>query len=161
MFFANASTLYVCDEGDGVLVSPPVEGNVADAQSLATAGVQKWVLQNGVWVMQYVLQSGLDIGVPYSVDNYPASLNPATGGCRNMTGRVNGDGTVEIWAITSTISANGDQGADPNKLVKVTDLLAATTLPSGGNGLGTFSTIHGAKAGEVFRGVAFAPSDHP
>lgn len=159
MFFANASTLYVCDEGDGVLVSPPVNGNVADAQSLATAGVQKWVLQNGTWVMLYVLQNGLDVGVPYGVDNYPASLNPATGGCRNMTGRVNGDGTVDIWAITSTISANGDQGADPNKLVKVTDLLSATTPPSAG--LGTFTTIRAAKAGEVFRGVAFAPGNHP
>ena len=161
MFFANASTLYVCDEGDGVLVSPPVNGNVADAQSLATAGVQKWVLQNGTWVMLYVLQNGLDIGVPYGVDNYPAALNPATGGCRNMTGRVNGDGTVEIWAITSTISPNGDQGADPNKLVKVTDLLSATTVPSIGGGIGTFSTIRAAKTGEVFRGVAFAPNDHP
>lgn len=161
MFFANSSTLYVCDEGDGVMVSPPVNGNVADAQSLATAGVQKWVLQNGTWVMLYVLQNGLDIGVPYSVDNYPASLKPATGGCRNMTGRVNGDGTVEIWAITSTISANGDQGADPNKLVKVTDLLSAATQPTSGSGIGTFRTIRAAKAGEVFRGVAFAPTDHP
>lgn len=161
MFFANANTLYVCDEGDGVLVPPAANGNVADAQSLATAGVQKWVLQNGTWAMLYVLQNGLDIGVPYGVDNYPSSLNPATGGCRNMTGRVNGDGTVEIWAITSTISTNGDQGADPNKLVKVTDLLGATTLPNGGDGLGTFRTIRAAKAGEVFRGVAFGPSDHP
>lgn len=161
MFFANANTLYVCDEGDGVLVPPSADGNVADAQSLATAGVQKWVLQNGTWVMLYVLQNGLDIGVPYGVDNYPSSLNPATGGCRNMTGRVNGDGTVDIWAITSTISTNGDQGADPNKLVKVKDLLSAMTLPNGGDGLGTFRTIRAAKAGEVFRGVAFAPSNHP
>ena len=78
-----------------------------------------------------------------------------------MTGRVNGDGTVTIWAITSTLSANGDQGADPNKLVKVTDLLSATTLPaSGGNSLGHFVTIQNAAAGEVLRGVAFAPADH-
>ena len=79
-----------------------------------------------------------------------------------MTGRVNRDGTVTIWAVTSTISANGDQGADPNKLVRVTDLLSATTLPTG-NGfgdhrVGTFETIRSARAGEVFRGVAFAPS---
>jgi hypothetical protein len=120
--------------------------------------VQKWVLQNGTWVMQYVMNNGLDIGFPYSVANYPASLNPATGGCRNMTGKVNDDGTVTIWAITSTISANGDQGADPNKLVRVTDLLSATTLPSGGAGLGKFHTIRAALAGEVFRGVALAPS---
>ena len=41
--------------------------------------------------------------------NYPSSLNPATGGCRNITGRHNHDGTVTIYAITSTISANGDR----------------------------------------------------
>jgi hypothetical protein len=166
MFFANASTLYVCDEGDGALVTPPVNGNVADAQSLATAGVQKWSLVNGTWTMLYVLQNGLNIGVPYSVDHYPASLDPATGGCRNMTGRLNRDGTVTIWAITSTISTNGDQGADPNKLVKVTDVLAATTLPAGDSDhdrddwIGTFQTIRTARAGEVFRGVALAPVDH-
>jgi hypothetical protein len=159
MFFANANTLYVCDEGDGTFVTPPVNGNVADAQSQATAGLQKWVLQNGVWTMVYVLQNGLNIGVQYSVDHYPASIDPATGGCRNIAGRVNHDGTVTIWAITSTVSANGDNGADPNKLVKVTDVISATTPPSGG-WLGTFQTVRSARAGEVFRGVAFAPSDH-
>ena len=165
MFFANSTTLYVCDEGDGVLVPGQIingQPNVADAQTLATAGVQKWVLQNGAWVNIYVLQNGLDIGVPYGVRHYPASLNPATGGCRNMTGRVNRDGTVTIWAVTSTISANGDQGADPNKLVRVTDLLSATTLPTGsGHGddrVGRFEKIRSARAGEVFRGVAFAPT---
>ena len=165
IWFADANTLYVCDEGDGTLVTPAVNGNVADAQSLATAGLQKWSLVNGTWTMLYVLQDGLNIGVPYSVRNYPASLNPATGGCRNITGRHNFDGTVTIYAITSTISANGDQGADPNKLVKVTDLLSATSLPTpDGNpyhSLGHFITLRSAKAGEVFRGVAFAPEDYP
>ena len=157
MFFANANTLYVCDEGDGTFVPPTASGsNVADAQSQATAGLQKWVLQNGVWTMVYVMQSGLNIGVQYSVDHYPASIDPATGGCRNIAGRVNHDGTVTIWAISSTISANGDTGADPNKLVKVTDVISATTAPSGG-WLGTFQTVRSARAGEVFRGVAFAP----
>ncbi len=163
IWFADANTLYVCDEGDGTLVTPPVNGNVADAQSLATAGLQKWSLVNGTWTMLYVLQDGLNIGVPYSVANYPTSLNPATGGCRNIAGRHNHDGTVTIYAITSTISANGDQGADPNKLVKVTDLLSATTLPTSNDGpgwLGHFETIRSARAGEVFRGVAFAPEDH-
>jgi hypothetical protein len=157
MFFANANTLYVCDEGDGTFVPPAASGdNVADAQSQATAGLQKWVLQNGVWTMVYVLQKGLNIGVQYSVDHYPSSIFPATGGCRNITGRVHRDGTVTIWAITSTVSANGDNGADPNKLVKVTDVLSSTTLPTGG-WLGTFQTVRSARAGEVFRGVAFAP----
>ncbi len=131
IWFADANTLYVCDEGDGTYVSPPVNGNVADPQSQATAGLQKWSLVNGTWTMLYVLQNGLNIGVPYSVRNYPAALDPATGGCRNITGRHNGDGTVTIYAITSTISANGDTGADPNKLVKVTDRVSDTTLPAG------------------------------
>ncbi len=166
IWFANATTLYVCDEGDGTLVTPPVNGNVADAQSLATAGLQKWSLVNGTWTMLYVLQDGLNIGVPYGVDNYPPAINPATGGCRNITGQHNHDGTVTIYAITSTISANGDTGADPNKLVKVTDRLDATTLPVGDGDndrddrLGHFVTLRSAKAGEVFRGVAFAPKEH-
>jgi hypothetical protein len=159
MFFANPTTLYVCDEGDGTFVPPAATGaNVADAQSQATAGLQKWVLQNGTWNMVYVLQKGLNIGVQYSIDHYPASIDPATGGCRNIAGRVNRDGTATIWAITSTVSANGDNGADPNKLVKVTDVVSATTLPTGG-WLGTFQTVRSARAGEVFRGVAFAPKN--
>ena len=156
LFFANANTLYVCDEGDGAFVSPPVNGNQASAAAQATAGVQKWILVNGTWHLLYILQNGLNIGVPYSVGNYPS---PATDGCRNITGRVNGSGTVEIYAVTSTVSASGDQGADPNKLVKVTDLLSATTLPTG-EGLGHFETVRSAAAGEVLRGVAFAPTDH-
>jgi hypothetical protein len=104
--------------------------NAADDSELATAGLQKWTLQERSWHLVYTLQDGLDIGVPYSVANYPASLNPATGGCRSLTARVNGDGTVKLYAITSTISTHGDQGADPNKLVTVTDRLNAVSLPA-------------------------------
>lgn len=165
LFFADANTLYVCDEGDGTLVTPAVNGNVASAASQATAGVQKWSFSNGSWHMLYVLQNGLNIGIPYSVANYPTALNPATDGCRNITGRVHRNGTVDIYAITSTVSASGDQGADPNKLVKVTDLLRATTLPTGDGDhdrddrLGRFKTIRSAKSGEVLRGISFAPQD--
>jgi hypothetical protein len=167
IWFANENTLYICDEGDGGLVTPAVNGNVADAASLATAGVQKWSLSSGTWHMDYVLQNGLNIGVPYSVPNYPATLDPATGGCRNIAGHVSRDGVVTIYAVTSTVSASGDQGADPNRLVKVTDRLDATTLPTpkaGGHNedhdsLGHFVIIRSAKAGEVFRGVALAPED--
>ncbi len=130
IWFANTNTLYVCDEGDGMLVSPAVNGNVATPYAQATAGVQKWIFVNGAWQMAYVMNAGLNIGVPYDVDNYPTALNPATGGCRNMTGQHNDDGTVTIYAVTSTVSLSGDQGADPNKLFKVTDKLDATSLPS-------------------------------
>jgi hypothetical protein len=119
---------------------------------------------NGTWQMAYVLQNGLNIGIPYSVDDYPSALNPATDGCRNITGHHNHDGTVTLYAVTSTVSASGDQGADPNLLVKVTDDLDATTLPTGGDAddddcLGHFKIIRRAKAGEVLRGVVFAPRD--
>jgi hypothetical protein len=165
IWFADAKTLYVCDEGDGVLVSPAVSGNVADAASQATAGVQKWSLVNGSWRLLYILQDGLNIGIPYSVPNYPAALSPATDGCRNLTGKVHHDGTVDIYAVTSTVSASGDQGADPNRLVKVRDRLKATALPQGDGDhdrddrFGRFVTIRSAQAGEVLRGVAFAPRD--
>lgn len=165
IWFADATTLYVCDEGDGMLVTPPVKGNVATTATQATAGVQKWRFANGSWHLLYVLQDGLDIGLPYSVANYPASLNPATDGCRNLTGRVRENGTVEIFAVTSTVSANGDQGADPNKLVKVVDVLRAIDLPhSVGDDdrespIGRFVTLRAAQAGEVLRGVALAPNE--
>src|SRR6266853_1179443 len=162
IFFANANTLYACDEGDGGLVAPRVvngQTNVADDSELATAGLQKRTLQGGTWHLVYTLQDGLQIGVPYSITNYPSSLNPATGGCRNLTGRVNGDGTVNLYAITSTISSNGDQGADPNELVTVTDRLNAVNLPaSNSNGWGHFTTLRTAQAGEVLRGISFAPA---
>jgi hypothetical protein len=165
LFFANASTLYVCDEGDGTLVNPAVNGNVATPLAQTTAGLQKWTLSSGTWTLAYVLNSGLNIGVPYSIPNYPTAINPATDGCRNLTGRVHHDGTVTLYAVTSTVSLSGDQGADPNKLVKVTDVLDATTLPLAGRDrdgapLGQFVTVRSAKSGEVLRGIDWAPSDH-
>jgi hypothetical protein len=66
---------------------------------------------------------------------------------------VNGDGTVTIWGVTSTVSGNGDQGADPNKLVVITDNLAATSLPA----TESFTTIRTAGVLEVLRGVSFTP----
>jgi hypothetical protein len=102
--------------------------------------------------------------VPYSVPSYPTALNPATGGCRHITGRINGDGTVTIYATTSTISSSGDQGADPNKLVRATDMLSSTTLPLPGRSrdgakLGKFTILRTASSGEVFRGLDWAPTE--
>lgn len=146
LFFANPTTLYVADEGDGT---------AADAASSPNAGLQKWILSNGTWSRAYVMQKGLNLGQPYSVANYPTTLNPATDGLRNITGRVNTDGTVTIWAVTSTISASGDQGADPNKLLMITDVLANTNPALAASE--TFSDIRDAQYGEVLRGVSFTP----
>jgi hypothetical protein len=158
LWFANDHTLYVADEGDGVY---------KNAAAQAAAGLQKWVLDDAAktWKHVYTLQAGLSLGVTYTVKNYPTGINaatgllwsPATDGLRNITGRVNRDGTVSIWAITSTVSGSGDQGADPNKLVMVTDRLADTTLPAGAH----FTTLRTARSGEVLRGVSFTPgTDH-
>ncbi len=147
IWFANATTLYVADEGDGAL---------ADAAGSTTAGLQKWILSSGTWKMAYVLQNGLNLGQPYSIANYPAALNPATAGLRNITGTVNSNGTVIIYGVTSTVSTNGDQGADPNKLVSITDTLANTTAASASTE--TFTTLRTAVAGEILRGISLAPS---
>ncbi|SPE42171.1 Glycerophosphoryl diester phosphodiesterase (modular protein) [Candidatus Sulfopaludibacter sp. SbA3] len=144
LFFANATTLYVADEGDGT---------TANAATSTTAGLQKWILSKGVWTRAYVLQNGLNLGQPYTVTNYPTALNPATDGLRNIAGKVNSDGTVTIWAITSTVSANGDQGADPNKLVTITDVVANTSAAASEQ----FTTLRTANAGEVLRGVSLTP----
>jgi hypothetical protein len=71
-------------------------------------------------------------------------------GLRNLTGRVNGDGTVTLWAATSTKSASADNGADPNKVVQITDQIAATQA-----GSQSFTTVAGPVYGTVFRGVGF------
>jgi hypothetical protein len=160
VWFANADTLYVADEGNGDTTFSDGSFTVAAGQS--TAGLQKWVFNTTTqtWKLAYTLQSGLELGAPYDVAGYPTGNNsatglpwaPATDGLRNITGRVNGDGTVSIWGVTSTVSGSGDQGADPNRLVEVTDSLAATS-----SGTERFTTIDRAGFGEVLRGVSFTP----
>jgi hypothetical protein len=158
IWFANPDTLYVADEGNGTNTYSAGMYTAAAAQT--TAGLQKWVFSSGSWKLAYTLQNGLNLGTPYTVSGYPSGNNPATGlpwapatdGLRNITGRVNANGTATIWAVTSTVSGNGDQGADPNKLVAVTDTLAATSPDSE-----TFGPVDAAGSGEVLRGVSFTP----
>jgi hypothetical protein len=163
VWFADAKTLYVSDEGNGTTTFDPVSGKYTAAASQTGAGLQKWVFDAGLgaWKLAYVLQAGLNLGVPYTVKDYPTGQNPKTGlpwapaadGLRNIMGRVNRDGTATIWGITSTVSGDGDQGADPNQLVMIRDNLAATSLPAGES----FSAIRTARFGEVLRGVSFTP----
>jgi hypothetical protein len=161
VWFANANTLYVTDEGNGD--NTYSNGLYTVAAASTTAGLQKWIFDStsGQWNLAYVLQSGLQLGVPYTVTGYPTGNNSATGlpwspgtdGLRNLTGVVNGDGTVTIYAVTSTVSGNGDQGADPNQVVVITDQLNATRLPPSES----FATFATANNFEVLRGVSFTP----
>jgi hypothetical protein len=163
LWFANATTLYVTDEGNGTNTYNASTQTYTAAATQTTAGLQKWVFDSsaGAWKLAYVLSAGLDLGTPYTVRDYPTGNNaatnlpwaPSTDGLRNLTGRVNRDGTVTIWAITSTVSGSGDQGADPNRLVAITDKLAATSLPADES----FVTLQTARFAEVLRGVSFTP----
>ena len=174
LWFANPTTLYVADEGAGDNTYDATTNTYSAAAASVTAGLQKWSFNSstGSWQLDYVLQNGLDLGTPYSVapdrqgDQYPTGLNntdsgtglpwaPATDGLRGLTGRVNRNGTVSLWAVTSTVSGAGDQGADPNKLVEITDNLAATTASQ--VTYERFHTVIRATYGQVVRGVAFTP----
>ncbi len=145
VFFADRATMYLTDEGSG---------NTTDATT--HAGLEKWSLVNGSWKLDYVLTKGLfttDTGLTGEDGPYP---DVTTAGLRNLTGVVNKTGTVTLWATTSTKSSSTDNGADPNKLVKITDILCAKTL-SGPVTTETFTTVAGPNYGRVYRGVVYAP----
>ena len=150
LFFANSTTLYVTDEGSGDSV---------DAST--NAGLEKWSLLKGVWKLDYTLQGGL-IGQTYTVSGVNGGMpgtwpTVTTVGLRDLAGRVNANGTVTLWAATATSSASGDNGADPNEIVQITDSLGATTLP----GSEEFSVLDGPEYGLRYGGVAYAAVPEP
>jgi hypothetical protein len=161
IWFAGPRTLYLADEGSGD--NTFAAGTYTNAASSTTAGLQKWVFDpsSDSWKLAYTLQSGLNLGQPYTVAGYPIGDNavtglpwaPATDGLRNITGRVHRDGTATIWAVTSTVSGSGDQGADPNQLVAITDRLSATA-PAGAE---SFQTVLAPRYAQVVRGVSMTP----
>jgi hypothetical protein len=162
IWFADERTVYIADEGDGYTGGDDLYTHAAAQTS---AGLQKWVLDTGsnTWKLVYTLQTGLDLGTPYTVLGYPSGNNPvtklpwapATDGLRNITGRVNGNGSVTIWAITSTVSGNGDTGADPNRLVRINDSLDNTDPTRAAQE--KFTIVRAARFSEVLRGVSFTP----
>jgi hypothetical protein len=166
MWFANDHTLYVADEGAGDNTFANGQYVNATATAQPNAGLEKWVFDPTMqqWNLAYTLQTGLDLGQPYMVPGYPTGLNtgpggtggpwsPANDGLRALTGRVGRDGIATIWAVTSTVSGGGDNGADPDKLVAIEDRLDATTPAPWQR----FRAVRTAKFGQVLRGVSFTP----
>jgi len=159
LWFANADTLYVGDEGDGIL------GDAGNTTADPYAGLEKWSFNGTIWHLDYILTAGLNLGTNYTVANgssgqvYPTSLDPANDGLRGITGEVNGNGTVTIYGVTSTVSTLADEGADPNELVSITDNLADANITQASGE--DFSTLQGGTYGEVLRGVSFAPVPEP
>ncbi len=68
-----------------------------------------------------------------------------------MTGKVVG-GEVELFATNATL---GD--LDPTYLYGISDLLSATSLPTGEK----FTELYAAGSDQILRGVAFAPVPEP
>jgi hypothetical protein len=109
------------------------------------------------WKLDYTLTGAL-IGSSYSI---PGFGTVTTDGLRDITGIVNADGTVTIYGLTATYDniPNMDNGADPNEVVQITDLLADTssTPPPGED----FSVFAGPVYGTVYRGVTLTPVPEP
>ena len=173
LWFADATTLYVADEGDGVNTYDPNSNSYTDAAGPTnTGGLQKWIFNSSTqtWQLAYTLTTGLNLGTPYTVAGFPTGYNngtdgtnlpwaPATDGLRNIIGTIVGNRiqgySVVIWAVSSTVSGNGDQGADPNKLYLITDRLSNTSAAVAAHE--TFTDLRDAANGEVLRGVSFTP----
>jgi hypothetical protein len=161
MWFANSTTLYVADEGSGASTDFG-----ADPTTQA-GGLDKYSLVNGVWQLDYELKGSL-IGSSYTVNGSGAvcgglsacGLTTTTDGLRNLTGQVNANGTVTLYAVTSTEgSVLGDAGADPNEVVSITDTLGDTTASQAA--AENFNVLDTAALGQVYRGVALAPVPIP
>jgi hypothetical protein len=153
LWFANATTLFVADEGDGVRLG--VAG-----KTTSFAGLQQWTLSGGTWSKLATFQQGLIDQAAYSLidpSNGRSYWNVKTDGLRNITGRINGDGTYTIYATTSTVSSETthDLGADPNEIVSITVGASSTAANT------SFTVVNTAAFGERFGGVVLTPVPEP
>ena len=143
MWFADANTVFVADEGDGVRLG--VSGKVT-----TFAGLAEYKLVGGTWNRVAIFQSGL-----LDQATYKAGMpwNVKTDGLRNIAGKANADGSITVYATTSTVSdeLTHDLGADPNQLISIT--IGANSTPANTS----FAVLQTAAAGERLGGVAIAP----
>lgn len=135
LWFGDASTLFVADEGDGTKT-----GGV-------NAGLGEFKLQGGTWHKVATFASGLTDQASY---RQGLGWDIFTDGLRNLTGMKNVDGSFQLWATTATTASDTahDLGADPNELVTIT--INADVSAS------AFNVLEVAAAGERLGGVAIA-----
>ena len=143
IWFADANTVFVADEGDGV--------KLGESGKVTTfAGLSEYKLVDGVWKAGAPFQGGL-LDQPVYRQGLPWNIK--TDGLRNLAGKVNADGSFTIFATTSTVSDElvHDAGADPNQLVSITIGANSTAANT------SFTVLQTAAAGERFGGVAIVP----
>ena len=147
LWFGDATTLFVADEGDGVRLG--VAG-----KNTTFAGLQEWKFGNGLWSLFQIFQSGL-VGEAYRPSGLAWQVEED--GLRNIAGQVNADGSYTIFGTTSTVSdeLTHDLGADPNELVSITIGAGSTNANT------AFTVLDTAVAGERFGGVAITPVPEP
>ena len=141
-FFASPDVLYVADSGQ------PKNGN-ANKAALGAGGLQKWVLTDGVWTLDYVLYAGLDL-VNNAGADFSTPTAPGVAGLFGLTGEVVG-GQVELFA-----TSYGLNELSPSYLYEISDTLADTTSAEASGE--TFTTLYSAPDDVSIRGVAFAPA---
>ena len=148
IWFANSTTMFVADEGDGVRMG--VAGKVT-----TFAGLQEWTLgTNGIWSNTQTFQQGL---LGKSATPSGMTWLVQQDGLRNITGQTNADGSFTIYGTTSTVSneLTHDLGADPNEVVSITVGANSTAANT------SFTVLQTAVAGQRFGGLAIAPVPEP
>ncbi|MBY0312530.1 MAG: hypothetical protein K2W85_10700 [Phycisphaerales bacterium] len=130
-FFADANTLYVADDRTTV-------GGVG--------GLQKWVNNAGTWSRLWSLN--------LLNEDANASTTALTVGIRGLTGQVQADGSVSLFAITTNFNSTALGLAGVNSLVSFSDLITGTTLASGAQ----FNLLDTSAQNTTFRGVDIIPA---
>jgi hypothetical protein len=144
-FFASPTVLYVADSGQ------PKNGNV-DKAAEGEGGLQKWVLTNGTWTLDYDLVSGLNL-INNDKANSATPKAPGVTGLFGLTGKVVGD-NVELFA-----TSYGLNELSPSFLYEITDAIGDTTITQAAGE--QFDTLYDAPADTLIRGVSFAPVPEP
>jgi hypothetical protein len=144
-FFASPTVLYVADSGQ------PKNGN-ANKAALGEGGLQKWVLVNSTWTLEYDLDAGLNLQNNANA-NSSTPTAPGVTGLFGLTGEVVGD-EVELFA-----TSYGLDELSQTFLYEITDDINFTSESEATSE--SFTTLYSAPAGTLIRGVAFAPVPEP